>query len=179
VNRAQQSAVVACLIGLGMLYVAVLQAGLIPSTGIAASGLVLLGLGIVSGHSGTVVTGLGALVFGTALGLGTDGAPTSVLVAIGIAGPVVLVLTDASWWLRRDAEVDPEVGQRLAGSLVPGLVVGALIGMALLRATADATGPVWLVPIAVAVLAGAIAAAGETVRRRRPRLGPGPGPARH
>lgn len=170
-NGAQRSAVLACLLGLGVLYAAVLGAGLVPATGIAASGLVLFGLGVVSGHSGTVVTGLGALVFGTALGLGADGTDTRLLVAIGLAGPLALVLTDGSWWLRRDADVDLEVFRRLAAAFVPGLVVGALIAIALLATLSDTSGSVWLVPVAVLVLAAAVVATGEIARRRRPQLG--------
>lgn len=173
-TAARQATVLALVLGLVPLFIVVAGGGSAATMSLCTMGLVLFGLGMISGQAGMVIGGLAPLLFGAALGIAEYPSEFVVLAALGVLGvigPWCLVMADVSWWIRRDAEVDFRVFSLLARSIVPGSIVGVGVAIAAFVAAQQVDRPEWLVPAAVIAAAVATLIIGEVIRRRRPDSG--------
>ncbi len=170
-SGARQATVLAMVLGLVPLFIAVNGGGSPATAGLCALGLVMFGLGVITGQAGMVIGGLAPLIFGAALGVSENPSTLTVVVAmavLGVVGPWCLITADVSWWMRRDAEVELRVFSLLARSTIPASLVGVIVAVGAMVASDRFDRPDWLLPAAVLGAGAAIFLVGETIRRRRP-----------
>ncbi len=171
-SLAVRAAALAGLVAASGLYATILLGGSLALAGVAVAGFLMFGLGAMYGHSGLTVVGLGAVVLGA--GLATDRSTGGIIAAvvIGVAASATLVATDASWWLRRDAHVDPAVISGLAKAFVPVWATGAVLAAAVIRLSGGSSVTIWLLPAGIITAAGLVAIVGWVTLRRHRRHDP-------
>jgi hypothetical protein len=107
---------------------------------LALVGFVAFTVGVLLGHGPLAAAGVTALALATALATDHSLVGFLVVAATGLTVSALLVVVDASWWLRREPQVDPAVFVGLASTLAPVWAVG----MAWLRPPSGSRG--WLEP---------------------------------
>lgn len=172
---AARAALLAGILAASGVFVAVMTGGLSLLPVGAVAGFVLFGLGLFYGHGPLTAAGLAgvALTAGLAVDRAADGWLSLIaVVAIGLAASATLVAADASWWLRRDPDVDPAVITGLAATMGPVWLAGAVLGATAVGVSHVGRIGIWLLPVALVFVATLTAVMGWATRGRHRRHDP-------
>lgn len=170
---AGRAALLAALVGLAGVFVTVVAGGF----GVLAVGAVLgyfiLALGLFNGHG--PMTSIGLAVVALTAGVAVDDRAGGVvavvgLVALGVAASAALVAADASWWLRRDAQVDLGVAAGLLRTLGPAWLAGAVLGALAIAVAHQGRISIWLLPAGILAAALLTLVLGVVTRNRHRRI---------
>jgi hypothetical protein len=171
-NLAARTAALAILMAVIGVFATAALGGVSWLVPVAIVGFVLFGAGVFYGQGLAAAVGLAAVASATAIATGTSLAAAALTAGIGVAASVTLVVADASWWLRRDPDVDPAVLRSLLGAMVPIWLLGAILGLGAVALASWAQAGLWLLPVALVAASGLVILATWVTRGRHRRHDP-------
>ncbi len=172
IDLARRAAVLAIWVaGLGVV-AALALAGVSVLVPAALVGAIAFAVGVWYGLG--FVTAIGLCAVAVPAAIATPGTlPGHVaVIGMGVAASLALVVADASWWLRRDPQVDPAVARGLIRTHLPVWAMATLLGAGAVVVGQRGPSSIWLLPAAIVVAALLVGAAAAVTRARHRRHDP-------
>lgn len=172
IDLARRAAVLAIWVaGVGV-FATVALAGVSVLVPVALLGAMAFAVGVWYGLGFVTAVGLCAVAVPAAIAAPRTPAGYAAVIAMGVAASLALLVADASWWLRRDPQVDPAVARLLIRTYLPVWAVAALLGAGAVALGRKGPSSIWLLPAAIAVAAVLVGAAAAVTRGRHRRHDP-------
>jgi len=172
IDLARRAAVLAIWVaGMGV-FAAVALAGVSVLVPVALVGAIAFAVGVWYGLGFLTAVGLCAVAVPAAIATPRTLAGYAIVIGMGVVGSLALLVADASWWLRRDPQVDPAVVRGLIRTYLPVWAVAALLGAGAVALGRRGPASIWLLPAAIAVAAVLLGVAAAVTRGRHRRHDP-------
>ncbi|MEZ5408871.1 MAG: hypothetical protein R2761_12650 [Acidimicrobiales bacterium] len=172
IDLARRAAVLAIWVAGAGVFAAMALAGLSVLVPVALLGAIAFAVGVWYGLGFLTALGLCAVAVPAAMATPRTVAGYAAVIGMGVAASLALLAADASWWLRRDPQVDPAVARSLIRTYLPVWAVAALLGAGAMALGHEGPSSIWMLPAAIAVAAGLVGAAAAVTRGRHRRHDP-------